>query len=155
MWRLGAVVATACSLAACATPYQPMGALGGVDSVRIDETTLQVTARGNAYTDADQIQRYVLRKAAEETLAAGYDLFQIGQEQDRSRVGSRGTGFASGADGGAWFAGSGWTMIKPGQTVLVRMLRGEKPADAPLGLYDAREVLRFMVRSYTPPAPVQ
>lgn len=156
MRRFALAVSATLALAGCATPYQSMGFLGGVDAVRLDATTLQVTARGNAYTDQDTIQRFVLRKAAEETIAAGFDVFEIGSTDDRSRKGQVGTAYGRGGWGSAWATSTSWELIKPGQTVMVRMSKGPKPADAPLGVFDAREYLRYTTtHSYTPPAPGQ
>lgn len=154
MKTVGACVA-ALALASCATPYQDMGFLGGVSATRIDSTTVQVTARGNAYTDADTIQRYVLRKAAEETIAAGFDGFEMSSSRDRSRTGRVGSTVVTGSGYGAFATNSSWQVVKPGESVMVRMFKGPKPADAPLGVYDAREVLRYMTESYTPPGPRQ
>ena len=166
----------ACSMLAACTPYQEMsgvkGLLGGVQAHRIDETTVQVLARGNALTDADTITRYTLRKAAEETLAAGYDGFYIVSDQDRTRrrivstmdisgtangttsvhgtmTGAGNTAFISGtANSTAFLSGTATTqtynIIKPGETVTIKMFRGPKRSNAP-GVYDAHELLRFMV----------
>lgn len=75
-------------IAGCATPYQEMGFRGGVSASQIDETTLRISGRGNAKTDAATIQNYVLLKAAEETTKRGYDLFLIVDSSDTSRAGT-------------------------------------------------------------------
>lgn len=122
--------ALALLLAGCATPYQEAGFSGGVSAVRIDETTLQVTARGNGLTSPETVQRYLIRKAAEATLAAGYDTFMLIDASDGTRRAYLvGDDFAARVD-------------KPKLTALVAMRRGPKPADAPVGLFDAREVVR-------------
>lgn len=171
-----AVVASSV-LAACATPYQESGLsssgvrglLGGVQASRIDETTIQISTRGNAYTSAETITRYALRKAAEETLAYGYDGFYVVSDQDRTRrvtdytPGSATTSFSGTVMGTgnntAFVTGSGTTAysppeaityVKPGSTLTVKMFKGPKPNDAP-GVYDARDLLRFLV----PPQPAK
>ena len=131
-------------MASCATPYQEMGILGGVRATRISEDVIQVRAQGNAYTDPDRIQQYALRKAAEETLANGYDLFVIGGEIDRSRIGSETLAVANGSKNAAWATGFSMPIIKPGETLLVRMLKGPKPSPVPAGLFDAHEVVKYL-----------
>ena len=149
-------------LAACATPYQQMGLMGGVQASRIDETTVQISARGNAFTDADTVSRYALRKAAEETVADGYDGFYVVSDQDRSRHGTIYTGGGSttnfsgtamGVGGNTAFINGtatttysppqAYNFIKPGEAVTIKMFKGPKPSDAP-GIFDAHELLRFM-----------
>jgi hypothetical protein len=170
-----AVVASSV-LAACATPYQERGLssgvrglLGGVQASRIDETTIQISTRGNAYTSAETITLYALRKAAEETLAYGYDGFYVVSDQDRTRriteytPGSATTNFSGTVMGtgnnSAFVTGSGTTSyspgetttyVKPGSALTVKMFKGPKPNDAP-GVYDARDLLRFLV----PPQPAK
>lgn len=133
------------ALTACATPYQPMGLLGGVTATRIADDTAQIRASGNAYTDPDLIQRYALRRAAEETIADGYDLFRIENVSDRTTVGSETYGSATGTRYGVFGSAFSMPVIKPGQTLTIRMLRGEKPNPMPDNEYDAREVLRYLV----------
>lgn len=147
-------LAACLALAGCATPYQEMGALGGVEAHRIADDTLQVLARGNAYTDPATIQRYALRKAAEATIQAGYDYFAIVGDQDASR---RGQVYSGGATGGwrtAWLFGTSWEMIKPGATVIVKMMRAPAPDPLPANVYDARKSLAYLSGGdYMPPPP--
>jgi hypothetical protein len=144
MKRLGVILAVAGCLSACETPYQEMGYLGGVSATRITADTAQVTARGNAYTDVDTVQRYALRRAAEETVADGFDLFVIDSGSDRTRVGVATSGgvFANGR--GAFGYGFSAPIIKPGQTIMIKMLHGPRPDPMPDGEYDAREVLQYL-----------
>jgi len=139
-----AAVGVSLMLSACATPYQEMGALGGVKATRISGDTAQITARGNAYTDPDTIQRYALRRAAEETVADGFDLFRISTDLDRTQAGSQSFGYATGGRYSAF--GSAFTMpiVKPGQTLLIRMYKGPKPDPMPDGMFDAREVQTYL-----------
>ena len=132
------------ALGACATPYQEMGALGGVRATRITDDTAQITASGNAYTDPDAIQRYALRRAAEETVSDGFDFFRIGTEADRTRVGSQSFAYATGNRYSLW--GSGFTMpiVKPGESLMIKMSKGPKPDPMPDGMFDARDVLAHL-----------
>src|SRR5215468_7671733 len=81
-------ILAALTLGACATPYQEIGLTGGVSAVQLDESTLRISGRGNAFTDAATIQNYVLLKAAEETSRRGYDMFMVISANDVSRAGT-------------------------------------------------------------------
>ena len=153
--------ACAAALTACATPYQNTGLLGGVSAYRLDETTVQIAARGNGFTDPDTIGRYVMRKAAEETVDDGYDLFIVLSSEDRTRTGSfytpgSATTTASGstdyvgnsAYGNAtarttYLPPQAHRFVKPGEAVTIKMLKGPKPPDAPPNMFDADEVLKY------------
>ncbi|HWA60781.1 MAG TPA: hypothetical protein VG939_05370 [Caulobacteraceae bacterium] len=140
---IGAIFA-GLTLTACATPYQEMGALGGVRAVRITQDTAQITASGNGYTDPDTIQRYALRRAAEETIADGFDFFRIVRDQDRTTAGSATYGSATGNRYGIW----GWSfsepIIKPGQSLMIKMTKGPPPNPRPDDLFDAHDVLAHL-----------
>ncbi|KEO91363.1 hypothetical protein EH31_01490 [Erythrobacter longus] len=70
--------------AGSSTPYQPLSAgsrvSGGYSDLRIDETHYRVTFTGNRLTSREQVESYLLFRAAELTLLKGYDYFII---QDR------------------------------------------------------------------------
>ena len=131
----------ALALAGCATPYQKMGALGGVKSVEIASDMAQVTARGSIGTDPDRIERYVIRKSAETTLAAGYDHFWVVSVGDRSRTIQGFAGYTAAAFQGLPSAGFSLPFVRPGETVLIRMSRGAAAAQAGATVFDARDVL--------------
>jgi hypothetical protein len=135
---LGAAVL---ALAGCATPYQKLGPLGGVKSVQIASDMAQVTARGSIGTDADRIERYVLREASETTLAAGYDHFWVVSVSDRSRTIQGFAGYTAAAWQGLPSAGFGIPFIRPGETILIRMSRGTAAAQPGATVFDARDVL--------------
>lgn len=124
-----------------------MGLLGGVEAARITDDTVQIRAQGNGYTDPDTIQRYALRKAAEETINDGFDLFRIDTSLDRTRVGSESFASASGDRYGGFASAFSMPIIKPGQSLMIRMLKGPRPDPMPDGEYDAREVLKYLVDS--------
>ena len=151
---IGAIATAALALAGCATPYQDMGLLGGVSAAQVDDATFRISGRGNAFTDPSQINDYVLLKAAEVTLAHGYDLFQIVGDADRTRNevlsipttqsapvfgvtpgGQPVSGFAS------YQTTSTMAYTKPGEDIMVRMYRGAMPSPAPVNVYSAREVI--------------
>ena len=150
-------------LCACATPYGEMGLLGGVSATQIDANTLQIAARGNAYIGSDTIQRYVLLRAAEETAQRGFDLFLIVSSKDATQSGtfyspgsstSSTTGQVTNFGGGftnlnattqtTYSPGAAIPFVFPGEDVLVKMFKGEKPVDAPPNLYKASEVIQYV-----------
>jgi hypothetical protein len=131
-------------VSACATPYEPMGRLGGVDATRISEDTAQVRAAGNFETSPDVIQRYVLRRAAEETLADGFDMFRIMDSKDRTLSATSFNSFStSGRHWGGTF-GAGSTMSRPAETLMIKMIKGVTPAPLPDGQFNAHEVVRYL-----------
>jgi hypothetical protein len=121
-----------------------MGVLGGVRATRITGDTAQITASGNAYTDTDTVERYALRRAAEETIGDGFDYFRVAGTADRTAVGSSSFGSVSGNRYGAFATSFSMPIIKPGETITIRMLKGPASSPLPDGEYDAREVLRFL-----------
>jgi hypothetical protein len=124
-----------------------MGLTGGVSATQVASDTFQIVAKGNGYTSSSAIERYALRKAAEVTVANGYDLFLIASAVDRGQV----SGFATNSqyNGNGYSSGMAAPIYTPGQTLMVKTFKGPKPTDAPPNLYDAREVLRYLV---PPPA---
>lgn len=97
------------ALVSCATPYQEMGALGGVTAAPISNDIYRISARGNGYTDRTMVQDYVLLKAAETATAAGAKWFSILGDQDA-------TGVSYGQTPGQMYYGRGWAMYSPGQS---------------------------------------
>jgi len=152
----------ALSLSACSTPYQDMGLLGGVRATQIDATTIRITARGNAFTDNDQISNYVLRKAAEETIAHNHSLFEVVQDKDQTRtehyayangihtVGYGPSGEIVGGESDVHVTEGSYT--KPGEQILIRMFDGIKTSYSGSSVYDAAEVLSYLAPNDRGPA---
>src|SRR5262249_57668333 len=76
------------ALAGCATPYQNMGFMGGVEAQQMTADPYRIVARGNGYTGSTTIQDYTLLKAAETTRQAGGTHFSIISASDASRAGT-------------------------------------------------------------------
>jgi hypothetical protein len=81
---LGGVLAVALLLAsgcATSTPYQPLSASsavsGGYADQRLAENRYRVTFAGNALTTREQVESYLLFRAAELTVERGYDWFVV------------------------------------------------------------------------------
>ncbi len=73
-------------IAACTTPYQPMGLLGGVDDLQLNDTMYRITARGNGNTSSERVHDFVLLRASEIAISRGYRGFVIGSTTDQSRT---------------------------------------------------------------------
>lgn len=103
--KIAAPVAALALLAGCATatPYQPLGypgERGGYVDQRLDQTHWRVSFYGNTLTSRQQVETYLLYRAAELTLQQGYNCFTvINRETDRQvryRADSYGGGFYPG-----------------------------------------------------------
>ena len=63
-------------LAACSTPYQPMGAMGGYADVRAGANgAVLVTFEGNGYTSESEVTKMWFRRAAE--VCGGDDRYEV------------------------------------------------------------------------------
>lgn len=77
-----ALLATAC---ATATPYQPnikgQAIKGGYSEIRLEPDRYRVTFSGNSLTSRETVEGALLYRAAELTLAQGYDWFAIAERK--------------------------------------------------------------------------
>ena len=122
-----------------------MGFRGGVEATLLGANREMIVALGNGFTDSSKVEQFVLLKASEDCLAAGYDRFFIMSEKDASRHGSFTTpGYVNsyssvnGYDNGYNFSGNvnttstvtpGQTInfVKPGENVIVQFVRSTEP----------------------------
>ena len=88
--RYAALAASAllvATLAACATatPYQPnirgQATSGGFSEVRLEADRFRVNFAGNSLTSRETVEGYLLYRAAELTVAQGYDWFAVVDRQ--------------------------------------------------------------------------
>ncbi len=89
---LVAALALTGALAACETPtpYQPLekgtAASGGFTDQRLDENHFRVTFQGNSLTSRETVETYLLYRAAELTVAQGFDWFEtVDRHTERDR----------------------------------------------------------------------
>ena len=80
--RLAAPIAALVILAGCttATPYQPLGSTstrGGFADQQLDATHYRVSFYGNSLTSRQQVENYLLYRAAELTAQRGFNCFII------------------------------------------------------------------------------
>lgn len=127
-WLIGASCALA--LAGCQTAYQKTGLTGGYDELRLSENTYRVSVRGNGFTSKERAGDIALLRAAELTLAAGYERFAVvGGEGVSSQV----AGFdpiQTNRYGNTLVTTGGDPVFKPGGNIVVRMLRPSDPGYA-------------------------
>jgi hypothetical protein len=178
---IAAAATLALGLAACETtptPYQPLGApgatvSGGFTDQRLDETHFRVTFRGNSLTSREQVETFMLYRAAELTVSQGFDWFETAHRDIENRGGAYITGWGGGW-GGAWapswrFRGAdGWGAWGWGDpfwnTYDVQRIdeyeaiaeiavgRGPRPERDP-GAFDARQVMANLGPKSVRPAP--
>lgn len=174
--RMVAAVALAALLTACATatPYQPniagQKAQGGFSDRRLEADRYQVNFAGNSVTSRETVERYLLYRAAEVTVQAGYDWFETADRrtdrQARAVIDNYGYGYGWGGYGwggpyGYWrpawrgYYGGYWgpwgdpfwggstevrTIEKFQASAEILLHKGPKPAGDPRA-YDAREIM--------------
>jgi hypothetical protein len=171
-------------LAGCATatPYQPLGypgASGGYSDMQLDQNHWRVSFTGNTVTTRQQVETYLLYRAAELTLQQGFNCFTlVNRATDRSvelRVNPYGPGYGYGYGyypgwapywrmGGPW----GWhyydpwfggpffpgsydidTIVSFEASADIALSRGPCPAEP--GTFDAAQVVQNLNRFIVPP----
>ena len=117
---LVAAIGLSLGLAACetATPYQPLQhgsqVSGGYTDQKLDANHYAVTFKGNSDTPRATVESYLLYRAAEITIAQGYDWFEtVSRSTDRTQNTwvdpFYGPGYAWGGFRPYWsFYGPGW-----------------------------------------------
>jgi hypothetical protein len=142
-----AIIAGAVLLAACATKYQEMGFGGGVTAEPVMTDVYRITARGNGYTSVDRVQDFALLKAAETTVSAGGNYFVIVSEADRTNVVTGQTpGYVQtnvvGSTAFTTYTPPGtYSFVKPGEAVLIRVLRLAANQPPPPGAFSAQDIV--------------
>lgn len=84
--RIAVLAAVLVGAAACSTPYGDRGLFGGVDAYPISSNTYRIVARGNGFTEHQQVEDFVLLRSAEAAIEAGYRYFSIVSSADRTAV---------------------------------------------------------------------
>ncbi|KKC24637.1 CC0125/CC1285 family lipoprotein [Sphingomonas sp. SRS2] len=167
------LLATGCTLGltGCTTPtpYQPLergsATTGGYSDQRIEQDRYRVSFVGNSMTTRETVEAYLLYRAAELTVARGYDWFEMAdrntERRSRTYVDQPFGPGAWGYWGPSWRyygRGFGWRSWEPfwgdpfwdrsidvrtvdryEATAEILLRKGSKPANA--RAFDAREVL--------------
>jgi hypothetical protein len=146
-------------LAACVAAgpvaYGPSGASNfGYSSTKIEADRYRIVYRGSGGMPPEMVEDYALRRAAELTLANGYDWFRVASRditgEERGGV-SIGAGFGTGSYGrrGGASVGVGGNVGKVGAqdyfTVRMEVLMGEGDAPDDGGAYDALSIIDSFV----------
>jgi len=159
LMRVFTILSIAALLAACAAvgpaQYGPAGAGNfGYSSMKIEADRYRITYRGSGGMPPEMVEDYALRRAAELTLANGYDWFRVASRditgEERGGV-AIGAGFGTGSYGrhGGASVGVGGNVGNVGAqdyfTVQMEVLMGEGEAPDDGGAYDALSVIdRFI-----------
>lgn len=139
------------TLAACSTPTPYRAADGsqtGYSEQRIETDRYRVSFTGNDATSLDTVRNYALYRAAELTVAAGYDHFTVVSRSTESlgSVSSPQIGVGVGGGSGGSGVGIGLSTFLGGPSgsygVFMDVLMGSGPEPAGDDAYDAREVLK-------------
>lgn len=154
--RIAAALVLAPALVACVTtptPYQPRHNNEGYSEQKLEANRYRIAFAGNSATPRETVENYVLYRAAEVTLANGYDHFVVTGNESREEPSARGGnvglgfgGFSIGSGGGFGLGvgvstGTGYGGGRGdylGQADIV-MFKGPKPTDQPRA-FDAREL---------------
>lgn len=149
------VAAAALLAAGCAAPhvYGPADGGGpGYAERRLDDRRIRVTYRGDSRASRDQVEAWLLRRAAEVTLAEGFDWFDVLREDADPSTRYRGSGLGAGVGLGVGVGSRsrvGWGLGVGGDATPVTqwdafadiaLHRGLAPTRA--GAWQARDVLR-------------
>ncbi len=157
--RVLTILSIAAMLAACAATgpaaYGPAGADNfGYSETKIEDDRYRVVYRGSGGMPPEIVEDYALRRAAELTLAGGYDWFRVvsrdmtGEERGGANIG---LGFGTGSYGRRSGAsvGVGGNVGNVGAqeyfTVRMEVLMGEGDAPEDGGAYDALSVIDSFV----------
>ncbi len=108
--KLAVAAAFLLALAGCATPtpYAPADRYqqNGYTDRQLTDTRWRVTFTGNSVTARDQVEDYLMLRAAEVTLDSGHNYFRFDTRDTQTQT--RTTAFSSGYYGPGAFWGRGW-----------------------------------------------
>ncbi|MEM8790176.1 MAG: hypothetical protein AAGE80_01060 [Pseudomonadota bacterium] len=153
------VLAAGCIvLAACTepTPYAPAVERFGYTDNPIEENRFRVSFGGNSRTPRATVETYLLYRAAEVTVAEGFDWFRIADQETEVTTRFRSFSNSGFGFGSPFFrrgfrsrfgSGFGSTTTRPisryDTIANIVVFEGDKPAEDPQA-YDARSVLQTL-----------
>lgn len=105
-----------------------------MSATSISADTVRIVATGNTFTAPATIDDYARLKAAEETLARGYDDFEIMDENDNTIEGYESFGVVVGR----------MPVHNSTQTFVIKMSKGSKPENSSQTWFDAKDMKRKM-----------
>jgi hypothetical protein len=177
------ILAAALGLSACetATPYRPLDPAhayeGGYKDVQIESNRFRISFSGNSSTSRETVERYLLFRSAELTLAQGYDWFAAADRSVDKKTEVYATPSPFGCGYGGWcggYWGPHWRYYRRGvwgawdpwmdqplelnevseytASAEIILGKGPKPANDPRA-FDARDVLTHLSAGVQRPKP--
>jgi hypothetical protein len=155
-----AALAAVLALAACATPYQPTGLMGGYSETQLGENVFRVSFSGNGNTEPERAEDFALLRSAEVALEHGFTHFIVIAEKDQSQYEtvkrptqsvSNQTSTASGSSVRTTTTtrtsgGQTYVIRRPGTVNMIACFRG-KP-DGPGLVFDAQFLVNSLSEKY-------
>ncbi len=138
------LLALAAGACATATPYQPLRDGEGFIDQRIESNRYRIRFVGNASTPRETVENYLLYRAAELSLQAGYDYFILADQKTHAQTSYYQTfGFSGGFGRYYWGPRLDFGTVTP-ETAYegvanVVMFKGQK-RDSDVKAFDARQV---------------
>jgi hypothetical protein len=123
-------VALTLALAGCVTPFRPRIPLDGVEAHQLRRDTWRIVIRGNDFSAA-AVNDYVLLQIAQTTIAHGATHFIV--------LGPAGNMAFSTVD-----PSFSYTLLKPGEDTLIKIITVRPGKTAPAGAFTADQVLQFV-----------
>lgn len=171
------------AVSACATPtpYQPLQksglSAGGYSDLQISTDRYRISFEGNAVTNRDVVERYLLYHASEVTLRDGYDWFMLTNRRTDTKVSGIEDPYYGWTPEWAFYGRGGWGRRYPGywgggfgygpygglspyDTEITRfkadaeilMGHGKMPVNNPAA-FDARDVQAHLAPTIAKPVP--
>jgi hypothetical protein len=142
-YRSAALLFAAFAATACATgaEYQPRtpGTAVGYTDLQLSANRYRVTYSGSWYSTRDDVETYLLRRAAEVTLQNGYSHFVVQMQQTERMIDNLGTPYPYGpVYYPAW--GDAWTASSYASYAEILLLKDDESANAADAI-DAQRVL--------------
>jgi hypothetical protein len=137
------------ALGACVQPtgYHEMDWTGGASAQKITHDTYRIVARGNGVTYSETVKDFALLKAAETTVAAGGTHFLVVGTDDASSVtvgstpGRVTTNVLASSVTTSYRSPETYAIPKPGQDLMIQVLKVNPGDQAPPGAFSALEVI--------------
>lgn len=120
-------------LAACTTPYQPVGCMGGFSSLQLNSDVYRISFRGNGYSSEERVIDFTLLRAAELTLSHGAQYFFVaGERRSESHTsgGSYSQGYIQSTPNGAYYqgyTGPDIEVVRHQAELVIQIIRGTPP----------------------------
>jgi hypothetical protein len=111
----------------CSTADQPHSFTGGYTDQKIDDSTEEVSFRGNGFTAPEKVHTYLLRRCAEVTTQNGFDYFVVVDQQQPNEGDSNLYGAK--------------VNNKYRSVATIKMFKGSKPENE-MNAYSAEQVIR-------------